>query len=123
MTDTTYYTSTNTTDTLPTFRDNVHVSLAQARMRTWTSYTADQTLVTTEDYVDVDATSGAVTIDLPASPVEGHEYVIRKSDGGGNAVTVDGNGKNIDGSATASLSSQYDRIRVSYNGTEWARVD
>jgi len=59
-------------------------------------------------HVDVDATGGVVTVDLPTSPISNRIYSIAKADNSGNAVTVDGNGKNINGSATISLGSQYD---------------
>lgn len=69
----------------------------------------------------VDATSGAVTVNLPAaSSSEGWVVVVKKIAGGGTAVTVDGNGsETIDGSTTKTLSSNWDFVRLVCNGTAW----
>lgn len=57
--------------------------------------------------IDVDASGGAVTITLAASPIDGQQHTVCKNDSSGNAVTVSGNGKNINGAATASIGTQY----------------
>lgn len=79
------------------------------------------TLDGTYNVVLVDATSGAVTINLPAvSAISGREYVIKKIDSSGNAVTIDGNAsETIDGSTTSSLATQNKYARIKCNGTAW----
>jgi len=69
----------------------------------------------------VDATSGAVTANLPAaSGAEGWVVVLKKTDASGNAVTADGDGsETIDGATTKALASQYDFVRLVCDGTEW----
>ncbi len=69
----------------------------------------------------VDATSGAVTANLPtASSSEGWVVVLKKVDASGNAVTADGNGsETIDGATTKALSSQWDFVRLVCDGTAW----
>jgi molybdopterin converting factor small subunit len=66
-----------------------------------------------------DASGGGFDVDLPASPTTGDTYCIKKADTGAGIVRVDGNGNNIDGSATQSLSSAYDSIQIVFDGTEW----
>ena len=83
--------------------------------------TASAILDSTDKFVHVDATSGAITITLPpVATSSGIEYYIKKTDSSGNAVTVDGNAsETIDGATTQALSSQYDSIFVYCNGTVW----
>ncbi|MBN4066007.1 hypothetical protein JYT51_01585 [Candidatus Amoebophilus asiaticus] len=67
-----------------------------------TSKTANYT-VTASDYTILgDASSGNITITLPASSgITGRIYVIKKTDSSGNTVTLDGNAsETIDGSTT-----------------------
>lgn len=65
---------------------------------------------------------GAPTITLPGSPVTGDNYSI--IDGIGNAttqnITINGNGKNIIGNTTQTLSTNYASITVLYNGVAWS---
>jgi hypothetical protein len=70
-----------------------------------------------------DATAGAQTINLPASPVGGSRVTITKRDASNN-VTVSGNGNNIDGAASQVLSTQYSSITVEYSpdAGEWMIV-
>jgi len=83
--------------------------------------TASIILATTTYHMDVDATSGVITVTLEPSPVDGQTHSVAKTDAGGNAVTVSGNGKNINGSATSSLASQYDTEQYIFiaDNDEW----
>jgi hypothetical protein len=75
----------------------------------------------TTDYVILMNTSSARTINLIASPVTGTTYRIKDNTGsaGTNNITVSGNGNNIDGSASYTISMNYDSIDLVYNGTQW----
>jgi hypothetical protein len=75
---------------------------------------ASDTLDGSNHIVLCDATSNAITINLPAaSGNTGLTYVIKKIDSSANAVTVDGSGaETIDGSTTAVISSQYDFYQI-----------
>lgn len=61
--------------------------------------------------------SDDITYKLPAAPATGELRMI-KHNGGGNNLTVDGNGKNIDLAATKLLTAGLGII-IAYNGTEW----
>ena len=84
--------------------------------------------VTTNDgdnvHVNVDATSGAVTITLYATASNAGKIVsVKKTDSGTNAVTIDGNAsETIDGALTATLTHQYDEISLTTDGSNWAKV-
>lgn len=73
--------------------------------------------------LQVNATSGALTIYLPATPGGNRRRTVIKTDSSGNAVTVSGNGSLINGASTSVLAAQYDRITVEPTGTGWLRVD
>lgn len=83
------------------------------------------TLLGTDYFITTDTTAGALTITLPASPATGR--TIEVYDGVGqaavNAVTVDGNSKQIaaGGSAagTKTLTTAYQSMVLTYNGTLW----
>lgn len=72
-------------------------------------------------HVDADVSGGAFTVTFEASPQNGQLHSVAKIDASGNAVTVSGNGKNINGSGTDSLSSQYNSKIYEFigNSDEW----
>lgn len=69
----------------------------------------------------VDATAGAVTINLPAAASNAKRVlIIKKTDGSANAVTLDGNAaETIDGSATKVISTQYQSFTIQCDGSAW----
>ena len=60
-------------------------------------------------HVDVDATGGVRAVTFESDPLDGQMHSVAKTDASGNAVTVDGDTKDINGSATDSLTAQYDQ--------------
>jgi len=87
-----------------------------------TTYTSGIHSVDVSDYMIVaDATSGAITLNLPAvSSNTGKVYNIKKIDSSLNTVTIDGNSsETIDDSTTIVLNSQYDSVTIVCDGTEW----
>lgn len=81
-----------------------------------TTVTTNTTLGTSNGYVLVDCTSGAVTVTLPAATTR-KRYHIKKIDSSVNAVTVDADGSDtIEGSGTTSLSSQYNSVTLYSDG-------
>lgn len=69
----------------------------------------------------VDATAGAVTVNLPAAASSsGYSVTVKKTDSSVNAVTLDGDTtETIDGATTYALSAQYDSVSIRCDGTEW----
>lgn len=62
------------------------------------------------------ATSGNQTISLPANPTSNRRVAVKRMDAiGANTLTIDGNGHNIDGAATAALAAQYEVLRLVYD--------
>ena len=85
------------------------------------SKSADYTAVATDSTLLVDATAAARTITLPAaSGATGRIYVVKKTDAGGNSVTVDANAsETIDGATTYVLATQYKFVAIQCDGSNW----
>lgn len=60
-----------------------------------------------------DTTAGAFTLSLPASPGSGQSYFIKQINSA-NALTVSGNGHNIDGAASIAFTAVNEGILVMY---------
>lgn len=84
--------------------------------------TATKTIAYTfaaSDYLIVgDTTGGSFSVKLEAAPKTGQIHVLKKSVAA-NTLTLDGNGKNIDGVATIAINAQYTSYTVQYDGTVW----
>ncbi|OGD65159.1 hypothetical protein A2215_02410 [Candidatus Berkelbacteria bacterium RIFOXYA2_FULL_43_10] len=85
--------------------------------------TAAYTAGDSDSMISVDTTSGNVSIYLPsATTITGRIYTIKKIVAA-NTVTVDPSGaQTIDGSSTATLSSQWSYITVISDGANWLKI-
>jgi hypothetical protein len=83
--------------------------------------TTTYTVTSFDHTILADASGGAFTVNLPAAAnLTGWEFVILKKDSSGNSVTVDANGsETINGATTQVLSTQYQKVRIKSDGTEW----
>jgi len=83
--------------------------------------TANYTILDTDERIYVDSSGGAFTITLPASPDDNKEYEIIDSTGNCASfnVTVDGNGNNIIGGGSYVVSTDFEGLRLIFNGTNW----
>lgn len=64
---------------------------------------------------DVSGAGGGFTITLPASPYDGMTFHFSEVKGSSNALTVDGNGKNINGASTLSMAVAYQQRKIRYS--------
>lgn len=94
----------------------VNGSLGLGNMNTVTS----SYIATGTDYMILaDASSGAMTITIPAATgLYRREYVVKKIDSTGNSVIIS-SATNIDGALTYTILSQYVAIKLKSNGTQW----
>jgi hypothetical protein len=76
-------------------------------------------LASNGEFVEADATAGVVTVNLPTPGVPGDVVRVKKMDATANAVTVSGNGLNIDAAATYPLPAQWDVLTVVRGTTQW----
>ena len=67
----------------------------------------------------LDAADGPFTIRLYQSVISGDNYIFKKIDSTANAVTISGNGNNIDGQSSISLNSQYETLKIIGGHNEW----
>jgi hypothetical protein len=83
--------------------------------------TSTYTATITDSTILCDATTGSMTINLPAvSGVTRRQYVIKKIDSSVNTVTIDPNAsETIDGATTYVLSAQWASAHIQTNGTAW----
>ena len=79
------------------------------------------TIVNTDYLIIGDTTSSSFSIYLPPSPSNGDSFCIKKSVAA-NILTLNGNGHNIDGSASIPIYVRYLSYSVLYNGTEWSII-
>ncbi len=82
---------------------------------------ADTTLSAGQAQVFVDAIGGAITITLPKSIDNIFKRLfIKKIDSSANVVTISaGDGVTIDDVVSKTLTSQYDVLTLTFDGTEW----
>ena len=92
---------------------------SQGRVEAVTSKTANYPVVATDENIICDSSAGAFTITLPASPATGRVYTVIQEVAGFN-LTVDGNGNNINGSATIVMNTAYLSYTFLFNGTNWS---
>lgn len=91
-----------------------------------TTITANYTVASSDIVILVNNNPGAaLTITLPSAPVTGRFVKIK--DYYGNAATyniiVAGNGKNIDGATSYTLSANFSSVGLVYTGTQWSLLD
>ncbi len=86
----------------------------------WTTKTAAYTAAS-RDRLLADTSAGAFTITLPPAPASGDEvwFADPGSNWATNNLTVDGNGKNIDGAATFAADLDKGHFIAVYDGTAW----
>jgi len=80
--------------------------------------------VTVADYIVSVKNSEAITITMPAAPVSGELHIVKDANGNAksNAITVDGNGNDIDGNATVIMRNNFSALTLMYNGTQWSII-
>jgi hypothetical protein len=82
---------------------------------------AAYTLTSSDSTVRANAATGIFTLTLPDATLHsGREFFIKKIDSTANAITVATTAsQTIDGAATASLTTQYQILRLQSNGAGW----
>lgn len=89
--------------------------------------TAGYLILATDGLIPVDSTGGSFTVLLPAVATLSQTHTVTDVTGqaGANPVTLSGNGNNINGAPTFSLSNPYDSVTVVCTGvgpTRWSVV-
>ena len=89
--------------------------------------TVNYTVTANDGVIECDATTGAITLTLPAvsGAVAGTTYTLKKTDSSANAVIFDGNAsETIDGATTVQTTTQWSSITIIRNtaGTAWLTI-
>ena len=84
-----------------------------------TSASSPYTVTASDQYLRVDTSSGAVTINLPAkASSDGRQLTVKKVTLDDNAITLDGNSTDtIDGAATQTIYGQYEGLTIRCDAT------
>lgn len=85
------------------------------------SFTGTQTL-SGERFISIDVSGGVATAKFPAAPTTGDWYYITDTNLNANTnnITLDGNGKNLNGSATRTMNTNGAVAYYFYNGSQWS---
>jgi len=87
--------------------------------------TANHNATINNYYIGVDTSSAAITVTLPAVVAADQGFVMVIKDETGNAaasgrnITVNGNGKNIDGAPTQTINTNYGSVSLMCSGSAW----
>lgn len=86
--------------------------------------TANYTVTASDHVIIVGTLSGSITITLPASPTAGDTYIVKDQLGSAaaNNIIVSGNGNNIDGAASYTISTNYGSATVIFANGSWSLV-
>ena len=80
----------------------------------------NETSVSKENVLLCDATSNAITINLPTAVGNTSKFIIKKIDSSSNIVIVDGSaGQFLDGDLTFNLIYQHQSVSLVTNGSNW----
>ncbi len=88
----------------------------------------EEILIVTADTINLNSelnyigvSGNTTTINLPASPEQYFEFIITdlRGDAETNPITINGNGKLINGEATAVINTNYGSFTLKYTGTFW----
>jgi len=112
--------ATGQTSGLPTTDPTSTLTVEGSLALSTRAITATATATATDHTIRCDATSAAITVNLPAaSGCVGRIYVVKKTDNVNN-VTIDPDGaETIDGAATQVLTTQYAVLTIQSNGAGW----
>lgn len=85
--------------------------------------TTPYVVLATDEYLGVDSSGGAITVQLPNAPVVGRVFIIKDRTGSAatNAITVTtvGGAVNIDGATTFVMNTAFESVQVLFDGTTY----
>lgn len=99
-----------------------YVPLVDDNIDNVTPITGSYPVVASDRVIAVGTLAGPITVTLPASPTTGQTFTIKDVNASAavHNITVSGNGHNIDGLSSQTISTNYGVITVAYTGTQWS---
>jgi hypothetical protein len=104
------------------FTDDSFTAALAIWSRAIVTKTANYTTTVDDQVVLGDATSGVVTITLPAAATTGKVITLKKTDAVNNVVLSRAGSATIDGATTKTITTQYGFLTVISNGTNWSII-
>lgn len=101
------------------------VLTTNGRTLDYANKTADYTTTATDHVISVTTSTVAVTITLDSAvAVAGTTYVIKDTGNAANfnVIVAPNNSKTIDGQTSLTISTNYDKLTVIYDGTNWLTI-
>lgn len=81
------------------------------------------TVLTSDDYISCDVTSGVITAKLPNAPATGKVYIFKDKVGlaatSNITITTVGGSVDIDGATSFAMNTAYESISVIFNGSSY----
>lgn len=80
-------------------------------------------VLTTDDFLAVDSSGGAITVQLPNAPATGRSWIVKDKTGSAAThnitITTVGGAVNIDGATTFVMNTAYESANVIFDGTTY----
>jgi len=94
----------------------------KGRSRNVTSVISDYQILATDDILAVGAITSSIIIQLPVSPNIGDTYRIKDTTGIFSTfnILVSGNGNNIDGADSYTMTNDFEALEVTFTGINWS---
>ena len=74
-------------------------------------------------YISCDVSSGAITVEMPNSPLEGRVFIVKDAEGNSSVnnitVTTDSGTVDIDGATSQAISMDFKSLNFIFNGTSY----
>jgi hypothetical protein len=111
--------TSNGAGALPTFANPAGTSTLTYTLVNTSPYV----VLSTDEFLGVDCSGGAIQVNLPNAPATGRTYVIKDITGNAQTnnitVTTVGGVVLVDSAATYVMNTQYSSINVLFNGTKY----
>jgi hypothetical protein len=90
----------------------------------FTNITSNTHLTASDSVILIDSTASPVTVYLYGTPTSGRQIIIKDAAGFANTnnITINGNGKSIDGVSSIVMQINYSSTTLLYNGTKWLEL-
>lgn len=117
-------TSTDGSIVFTTGANSLDLSTSGANLLTYTSVaTTPYVVLAADEYLSVDSSGGAITVQLPNAPATGRVFIIKDRTGSAatNNITVTtvGGAVNIDGATTFVMNTNLQAIQVIFSGSAY----
>lgn len=113
-------TPASTTNALYNIGNSLYFNGSSVRTRPYSTKSASYSMVSSDDVIFTNSTSGSVVITLPTASGQGGKEIMIKRSSGSNLVTIQADGsETVDGSSSYIMNHQYESISLISNDSNW----